>query len=207
MDVLVPFDAESPKSRLSSLFDAEERRGFARAMVGDVLAAVDAAGLDPTVLATAHADVGAPIRVDDRALSTAVNAAIDDVGPPVAVIVADLPLASAAALERLVGPDAGIVLAPGLGGGTNAMVVRDRSFRADYHGASIRDHRERARAIGVEPAVVDSFRLAVDVDEPTDLAEVLLHGEGRSVAWLREAGVELAVSDGRVGVERSCQSA
>jgi len=206
MDVFVPFDADSPKSRLSSLFEPNERRGFAKAMLRDVLDAIDAAGLGPTVLATADIDIDYPVLVDDRALSTAVNAAIDDAGTPVAVVVADLPLASAAALERLVKPDAGVVLAPGLGGGTNAMVVREPSFRADYHGASIRDHRERVLELGVEPAVVDSFRLAVDVDEPGDLAEVLLHGEGRSVAWLREAGVELAVTDGRVAVERSCQT-
>jgi 2-phospho-L-lactate guanylyltransferase len=205
MDVFVPFDADSPKSRLSSIFDVDERRDFARVMLRDVLDAVDAAGLDPVVLATADVDVGYPVRVDDRALSTAVNAAIDDAAGPLAVVVADLPLASPAALERLVERDAAVVLAPGLGGGTNAMVVREPGFRADYHGASIRDHRGRARAIGVEPAVVDSFRLAVDVDEPGDLAEVLLHGEGRAVEWLRDAGVELVVTDGRVGVERSCQ--
>jgi 2-phospho-L-lactate guanylyltransferase len=206
MDVFVPFDADSPKSRLSSIFDLDERRAFARIMMRDVLDAVDAAGLDPVVLATADVDVGYPVRVDDRALSTAVNAAIDDAAGPLAVVVADLPLASPAALERLVERDAAVVLAPGLGGGTNAMVVREPGFRADYHGASIRDHRGRARAIGVEPAVVDSFRLAVDVDEPGDLAEVLLHGEGRAVEWLRDAGVELVVTDGRVGVERSCQT-
>lgn len=205
MDVLVPFDAESPKSRLSSLFEVDERRDFARAMLQDVLEAVHAAGLDPTVLATADVDLDCKLRVDDRALSPAVNDAIDDTGPPVAVVVADLPLVGPTAIRRLIAPDAGVVLAPGLGGGTNAMVVRDTEFRADYHGASIRDHRERALEIGIEPAVVDSFRLAVDVDEPADLAEVLLHGDGQAVSWLRKAGIELAVTDGRVGVERSCQ--
>lgn len=206
MDVFVPFDADSPKSRLSSLFDADERRDFARAMLVDVLAAVDAAGHHPTVLATSDLDLDCPVRVDDRALSAAVNGAIDDAGAPVGIVVADLPLVSPGAIDRLVDADAAVVLAPGLGGGTNAMVVRDAAFRADYHGASIRDHRERARALGVEPDVVDSFRLAVDVDEPGDLAEVLLHGEGRALEWLRDAGVDLAVTGGRVGVERSCQT-
>ncbi len=206
MDVLVPFDADAPKSRLSSLFDVDERRDFARAMLLDVLDVVDAAGLDPSVLSTADLDVDYPVRVDDRALSTAVNGAIDDAGTPVVILVADLPLATPDAVERLVEPHSAVVLAPGLGGGTNGLVVRDGAFRADYHDASIQDHRKRARDIGVEPSVVDSFRLAVDVDEPEDLAEVLLHAEGRAVAWLRDAGVELAVTDGRVGIERSCQT-
>jgi 2-phospho-L-lactate guanylyltransferase len=115
---------------------------------------------------------------------------------------ADLALATPDALARLFEPDADVVLAPGLGGGTNAFVARHPSFRVDYHGASIRDHREAARDLDATVATVDSFRLAADVDEPADLAEVLLHGAGRSAAWLREAGFELAVDGGRVGAAR-----
>ena len=51
--------------------------------------------------------------------------------------------------------------------------------------------------------VVDSMRLATDVDEPSDLLEVLLHGDGRARQWLVEAGFEVDDGDdGRVGVRR-----
>lgn len=200
MDVFVPFDATNPKSRLSSLFDAAERPSLARAMLEDVLTALDDAGVDATVLATAAVETDAPVVVDDQPLTAAVNDRLSD--GPAAVVVADLPLLTSAAVERLLAPDAGVVLAPGLGGGTNGLVVRAPAFRADYHGASIRDHRERARDAGVEPVTIDSFQFAVDVDEPADLAEVLLHGTARTSEWLVDAGIELAVTEGRVGVER-----
>jgi 2-phospho-L-lactate guanylyltransferase len=47
------------------------------------------------------------------------------------------------------------------------------------------------------------MRLSTDVDEPTDLVEVLLHGEGEAAAWLRAAGFELDAGEGRVGVDRT----
>ena len=218
MRVVVPFGAERPKTRLSSVLDADERRAFARAMLRDVLDALASTGHDPTVVATAPVDCDASVEVDDRPLTEAVNgrlpggagdaaadadaAAEDDRPDPVAVVMADLALATPAALERLFAPDADVVLAPGRGGGTNALVVRHPGFRVDYHGASIRDHRAIARDVGASTATVDSFRLATDVDEPGDLVEVLLHADGRAAAWLREAGFAVTATDGRVEATR-----
>lgn len=206
MRVLVPFDAQSPKTRLSPVLDAEERVAFARAMCRDVVAAIQAAGHDPTVLATAPIDLGAaPVDVDDRPLTPAVNAALAEADLPVAIAMADLPLVTPAALDRLVGDPAEVVVAPGLGGGTNALVVRTDAFSVDFHGVSIRDHREAATTAGVDVSVVDSFRLALDVDEPDDLAEVLLHAEGRAREWLDSAGLSVAVREGRVTVTRTVE--
>lgn len=202
MDVLVPFAAERPKTRLESVLDGEERVAFARAMLVDVLAAVDGTGRSPTVLATAPVDVDHPVTVDDRPLTPAVNQRLGDA---TAVLMADLALATPAAVDRLFAPDAGVVLAPGLGGGTNALVTRHPEFRVDYHGASYRDHRRNADRVGATVATVDSFRLAVDVDERTDLTEVLLHGDGSARDWLVDAGFELAQTDGRVDVTRAAR--
>ncbi|MEF8851221.1 MAG: 2-phospho-L-lactate guanylyltransferase [Haloarculaceae archaeon] len=202
MRVVVPFGAVDPKTRLSPVLDADERRAFARAMLRDVLDALPARH-DPTVLATGPVDCGAPVVVDERPLTEAVNDRLpggrDD---PVGVVMADLALATPAALDRLFAPDADVVFVPGRGGGTNALVVRDPRFRVDYHGASIRDHRAIAREVGADTATVDSFRLATDVDEPADLVEVLLHADGRATAWLREAGFAVTTTDGRVEARR-----
>jgi len=84
---------------------------------------------------------------------------------------------------------------------TNAIVVRHPDFRVDHHGASIQDHRTIARTIDAEVAEIDSFQLSTDIDEPQDLAEVLLHSDGARNDWLINAGSELAV-DGRVTVRR-----
>lgn len=199
MEVLVPFAASEPKTRLADALEPDERAAFARAMLLDVCEAVADAGHDPTVLSTASTDVPWPVVVDDRPLTDAVNGRCD---PPTAVVMADLALATPDAVRRLLATDGEVVLAPGLGGGTNAAVVRHDGFEFDYHGASIRDHREAARAVGADLASVDSFRLAVDVDEARDLVECLLHGDGRAAGWLREAGFRVATSDGRVAARR-----
>ena len=204
MRLLVPFEATRPKTRLDGVLDSDERATFARAMLRDVLDACREAGHDPEVVATGPvtaADV--PVTVDDRPLSAAVNARLggDD---PLGVVAADLALLTPAAVDRLVdaAADADVAIAPGRGGGTNALVVSHPDFRVDFHGASYRDHRRVARAVGADVAVVDSMRLSTDVDEPADLVEVLLHGEGAAAAWLRER-FELDAGEGRVGVVRT----
>ncbi|MFW6000090.1 MAG: 2-phospho-L-lactate guanylyltransferase [Halorubrum sp.] len=214
MEVLVPFSTDRPKSRLSDVLSPDERSEFARAMLDDVVDAVAAAGGEPRILATDAIDVGPPVTVDDRSLTTAVNAALADhfgsdgegetAAEPVAVVMADLALATPGALDRLfaAGRDADVAMAPGRGGGTNAFVASHPEFRVDYHGASYLDHREIATEVGAAFAAVDSHRLGTDVDEPADLAEVLIHGEGRAAAWLREAGFALDASEGRVAVVR-----
>jgi len=41
------------------------------------------------------------------------------------------------------------------------------------------DHVAAAKGADLTRTEVDSYRLATDVDEPADLAEVLLHADGR----------------------------
>ncbi|WP_058366011.1 2-phospho-L-lactate guanylyltransferase [Haloparvum sedimenti] len=216
MDVFLPFSTDRPKSRLADTLTPTERESFAHAMLADVLEAVASAGGEPHLLATAPLDrdrvpsaAGAdmPVTVDDRPLTPAVNAMLpeDPKDDPVAVVVSDLALATPEPLERLfdVAPDGGVAMAPGRGGGTNALVVDHPTFRVDYHGASCRDHRRIAREVGADLREVDSRRLATDVDERADLAEVLLHGGGAARDWLADAGFELAIDAGRVGVKRT----
>ncbi len=201
MRVVVPFAPSDPKTRLATLFDAEERVGFARTMLDDVCQAIRTAGREPEILSTEPIEIdGASVIVDDRPLSDAVNAVLQ---PPMTIVMADLALATASVLERLWTSPGDVVIAPGRGGGTNALVVRHDDFTVDYHGCSFSDHVRNAEAVGATVAEFDSHRLASDVDEPDDLAEILIHGRGRSPEWLVEHGVELSITDGRVGVERS----
>jgi len=202
MHVVVPFDGREPKTRLSPVLDAPERRDFARAMLEDVAETIESIGFEPTILATTDVECEWPVVVDERSLDAAVNDQLAVADGPVAVVMADLALVTPDALDRLFRADGEVVLAPGRGGGTNAIVSRHPRFRVDYHDASITDHRAIARDIGADSIQVDSFRLASDVDEPDDLAEVLLHGEGRAAAWLREHGFGLSMDEGRVSVQR-----
>ena len=203
MRAVIPFDVRTPKQRLSSVLEPDERADFARAMLQDVIDAMAPTRFEPTVVATGplDGDLGVPVRVDDRSLDAVVDAAID-AGTPVAVVMADLPLVTAATLERFAETAGDVVFAPGIGGGTNAMLVRDGAFSVDYHGVSIGDHRAIARAAGLSIGEIDSFRLGLDVDEPEDLLEVLLHGQGNSVDWLESAGFSVETTDGRATATR-----
>jgi len=208
MRVVVPYAAREPKTRLADVLSPDERSAFAAAMLTDVLAAVRETGQTPEVLATAPVDVDAPVTVDDRPLTEAVNRVLaeaageDGMDEPVAVVMADLALATPDALARLFETNGEVAIAPGRGGGTNALVVRHPEFRVDYHGTSFLDHLERASDVGAAVEVVDSHRLATDVDERADLAEVLIHSSGESFEWLKAAGFALASDDSRVGVVR-----
>ncbi len=218
MQVVVPFAAGEPKTRLADTLTADERREFALVMLEDVLETIRATGQTPRVLTTREIDVDAPLSIDTRPLTSAVNAVLagrsesnervestesDPTGPdPIAIVMADLALVTPSALERLFSADGDVVLAPGRGGGTNALVARHPDFRVDYHGTSYLDHVEIAQEAGASVTELDSHRLATDVDEKSDLAEVLLHRDGAARDWLEDAGFSLAVTSGRVTVTR-----
>lgn len=199
MDVLVPFAAGEPKTRLADVLEPDERAEFARAMLLDVCDTIIAAGGEPTILSTQTIESQYPVVVDDRPLSDAVDAHLD---VPMAIVMADLALVTSTALQGLFEATGDVVVAPGLGGGTNALVVRDADFSVDYHGVSVEDHRRIAEDIDATTTTVDSFRLAVDIDQRNDLAELLLHGEGRAREWLESAGFELETTNGRVVATR-----
>lgn len=132
MRVIVPFDGETPKTRLEPVMDRRERRQFARAMLNHVLRAVRGAGGTPLVLAPAPFDLPQTrVCVDDRSLSTAVDAQLRSGPTETAVVMADLPLVTPESLERLFEKPGDVVLAYGNGGGTNALVSRHPGFRVD----------------------------------------------------------------------------
>lgn len=202
MRVVVPFDAIYPKTRLGNRLTATERASFDHAMLRDVVAAIRAADCEPVVVATAPVDVDIQDAVDDRGLSAVVNAVLANASYPIGVVMADLLLVTGAVLQRLLATDDDVVLAPGRGGSTNAILVRHDDFRVNYHGASYLDHRTVAREIGATMSTFDSYRISTDIDEPADLPEVLLHGVGAAYDWLQSAGFRLVVADGRVEIAR-----
>lgn len=188
----------------------------------DAVTVLSTAPLDDDALAEAtieDAVLDVRVRVDDRPLTEAVNAVLatrvtepsaatgdDDrphpERPGLGVVMADLALATPTALDRLASAAGEVVIAPGRSVGTNALVVRHPDFRVDFHGTSYLDHRANADAVDADVTVLDSHRLATDVDEPDDLAEVLAHADGAAPDWLRDTGFALVTDDGRVRARR-----
>ncbi|KAF1076666.1 2-phospho-L-lactate guanylyltransferase [Methanogenium sp. MK-MG] len=202
---IIPFRPVNPKTRLSGVMDQEEREAFARAMLGDVVSVLLAAGCSPGILSTVPFEFhGVRTHVDDRELNEALNAYLSLQDTPVLIMMSDLPLITPDAVKRLVAGTADIGIVPGRGGGTNALYIRKpQAYHVDYYGASFCDHVRIAEAAGLSYEVIDSFFMSTDIDEKEDLVEILIHGSGRSLCFLKEIGLTLSLEHGRVGIQRS----
>ena len=201
---VIPFRPIDPKTRLAGLLSQDEREAFARAMLADVVEAVRGAGFEPLLLCTSAFDCpGVEVRVEACGLSDALNALLPTLEAPVLVIMADLPLATPDAIGRLGSANVDVAIAPGRGGGTNALFIREPArFHVDYYECSVRKHLAIAHEAGLSATCIDSFRLYLDLDEEEDLVDLLIHGAGRARACLDELGIRLAATRGRVGIER-----
>lgn len=209
MRAVIPFKKSNAKSRLGALLSGKEREELAMAMLSDVAGTladsgsfdvIDILSMSPIFIENTN------IVLTEMDLNEALNEYLGKmsshkINEPVLIIMADIPLVSKKNIQDIVSSQADIVIAPGRMGGTNAVFIRDpSSFHVDYYGASFLKHLEIAKGLRVE--VFDSFNLSTDIDEVTDLVEVLIHGKGRSKAYLEKIGLTLLANKGRVGVEK-----
>src|SRR3990170_2812432 len=210
MRAVIPFKKSNAKSRLSSLLTGIEREELATAMLKDVTGTLVRSGCFDVIdiLSTSMIEVeGANIVLTEMGLNEALNEYLGKmsshkINEPVLIIMADVPLVSIKNIQDIVSTNADIVIAPGRMGGTNAIFIRyPPSFHVDYYGASFLKHLEIASDLHTE--IFDSFNLSTDIDEISDLAEVLLHGRGHSQGYLKTIGVNISANGGRVGVKRS----
>ncbi len=211
MRAVIPFKKSNAKSRLSSLLTDKEREDFAMAMLSDVAGTLVSSGCFDVVdiLSTSLIECeGANIVLTEMGLNEALNEYLQkmsshSLNEPVLIIMADIPLVSKKNISDITASQAGVVIVPGRMGGTNALFIRDPSrFNVDYYGSSFLKHRDIAQKNGLTFEVFDSFNLSTDIDEVSDLAEVLLHGTGRAAGYLKKL-FSLAESGGRIRVKRS----
>ena len=106
------------------------------------------------------------------------------------VIPADIPLIQASELEQILAqaPAEGSVLAPAADGrGTNAAFRRPANlFPLRFGNDSFKPHLAAARATGKPCIVLQLPGIALDVDNPEDLQQLLAHpGETRTQSLLR----------------------
>jgi 2-phospho-L-lactate guanylyltransferase len=202
---VIPYKPKNPKTRLSCVLDEQERETFAEAMLLDVVDAVRDADCQAVILSTELFDSElVQITIKDAGLSDALNEYLSCAVTDVLIIMADLPLADRESIKRVTGTKKDMAIVPGRGGGTNVIFLKEPArFHVDYYGGSYIKHMRIAAECGLSCEVVDSFRLHTDIDEKEDLAELLIHGAGKSRAFLDERGFVVITDDkGRVGVER-----
>lgn len=208
--VVIPFKNQGAKSRLASVLSPQERQLLSFAMLMDVLDAVLGQGW-ATVLSRPGlnvVDIGYDVEIQESELD--LNDALNSLiacearqGWPLDMLIcmADLALLRQDDVVGILSCEGDVVLCPGRGGGTNMILIRSPKFRTCYHGLSFPKHLAFALQAGLEVSIYESFRAGCDIDEPEDLAEVLLHGRGRSKNVLEEMGFALS-ENGRAGLCR-----
>ena len=180
------------KRRLSNAIPEAVRPILSERLAQHTLEAVRATTADPLILSadagvTAWArEIGAEVRLDegsslDEAAGIAVRTAATS-GVPWAVLHADLPLLTPAALQRCVShlESGRAVLAASSDGGTSLMGT---TGPIDFSYGPGSFHRHLAALREANPVIISDIGLALDLDEPEDLQAALAHPAG---AWIEE---------------------
>lgn len=208
--ILVPVkNLSSAKQRLATVLDQPARTALAQAMLHDVVAAIASWERHPSC---------ALVTSDPFALDLAKKYTFDVIPDPAnpgetgaiematqicvargvvstLVIPADIPLIAANELEQIFAqsPDAGSVLVPAADGrGTNAAFRRPANlFPLRFGNDSFKPHLAAAQATGKPCKVLQLPGIALDVDNPEDLRELVQRpGEVRTQRLLRRWIIE-----------------
>ena len=203
--ILIPVkNLSAAKQRLAAVLDQPARTELAQAMLHDVVAAVSswprrpAAALvtsDPFAIDLARKydfeiipDPANP--GETGAIATATRLCVSRGVDSTLVIPADIPLVQAGELEEILAhaPDEGSVLVPaGDGRGTNAAFRRPADlFPLRFGNDSFKPHLAAAQATGKTCRVLHLPGIALDVDNPADLQDLIrADGETRTQSLLR----------------------
>lgn len=198
--ILVPVkNLSAAKQRLAAVLDQPSRTKLAQAMLHDVLSTlhgwdnhpqVAVVTGDPYAVALAT-EYGFEIIADPDnpgetgAIEMATQVCVERGAESTLIIPADIPLIQAWELEEVTkhAPATGSVLVPAADGrGTNAAFRRPADlFPLRFGNDSFKPHHAAAQATGKPCVVMNLPGIAVDVDNPADLEELLsLPGETRA---------------------------
>jgi 2-phospho-L-lactate/phosphoenolpyruvate guanylyltransferase len=214
--VLPVKDLHDAKQRLAGVLRPAERRMLFRAMLEDTLGALAATpGLGGILVVTRDPEArrlaerhGARILVEEgnqghtAASSLGARSLAAEGAAGMLQLPADLPLvtpADIAAVLEAHGAAPAVTIAPSRDRlGSNAVACSPPDLLPLRFGDdSFFPHLERARALGVEPRVIERPGLALDVDTPEDLKAVLAApSKTRTHAWLVESGVAARLARG-----------
>jgi 2-phospho-L-lactate guanylyltransferase len=208
--ILIPVkNLSSAKQRLTAILDQPSRTELAQAMLHDVVTALAAwpgrpacalVTSDPFALELAR-QYNLEIILDPAnpgetgAIEMATALCVSRGIAYTLVIPADIPLIQASDLEQILAraPTEGSVLVPAADGrGTNAAFRRPADlFPLRFGNDSFKPHLAAAKATGKSCIVLEFPSIAVDVDNPEDLQQLLAHpGETRSQSLLRRWTLE-----------------
>jgi len=204
--ILIPIkNTSSAKQRLAAVLDQRARTQLAQAMLYDVLSAVHgwdrrpavgAVTSDPYAIEVAR-EFGFEVIPDPEnpgetgAIEMATRVCVDRGEQSTLVLPADIPLVQSWEFEEIMKhvPAEGSVLVPaGDGRGTNAVFRRPANlFPLRFGNDSFLPHRAAAEATGRPSVVLKLPGIAVDIDNPSDLRELISRpGDSRAQKLARQ---------------------
>jgi 2-phospho-L-lactate guanylyltransferase len=207
VSIIVPFKLNGAKSRLSPALTPAERMNFAFTMLVDVLRTILDFGTVTVLSRPGLADLykkeveklGDDIGIleSELDLNDALNELIEKEARrgwqrDILIVMADLALLAKSDIVGILNCPGEVVLCPGRGGGTNMVLIKGPGFRTCYQGLSFPKHLAFSREAGLKVTIFESFRAGCDIDEPDDLAELLLHGRGGARVLLERMGFSLS---------------
>jgi 2-phospho-L-lactate/phosphoenolpyruvate guanylyltransferase len=204
--ILIPVkNLSSAKQRLAGVLDQPSRTNLAQAMLHDVLATLHGWRECPPVAVVTSDPYATNLAKEFKfeiipdpenpgetgAIEMATRICVERGEDSTLVIPADIPLIQNWELERILehAPPEGSVLVPaGDGRGTNAAFRRPANlFPLRFGNDSFEPHHAAAQATGKPCVVLNLPGIAVDVDHPEDLQQLLsLPGETRAQRLARE---------------------
>jgi 2-phospho-L-lactate/phosphoenolpyruvate guanylyltransferase len=204
--ILIPVkNLSGAKQRLASILDQPARTKLAQAMLEDVASAIHGLKNRPPVAFVSSDPYAVNLASKYRfevipdpanpgetgAIEMATRVCLERGAGFTLVIPADIPLIQAWELGEIVkqAPTEGSVLVPaGDGRGTNAVLRRPADlFPLRFGNDSFKPHHAAAQATGKPCVVLQLPRIAVDVDNPSDLQQLIsLPGETRAQQLARE---------------------
>jgi 2-phospho-L-lactate guanylyltransferase len=204
--ILIPVkNLSSAKQRLASVLDQPSRTALAQAMLNDVLSTLYSWQSRPQVAIVTSDPYAIKLAEEYRfeiipdsdnpgetgAIEMATQTCVERGAESTLVIPADIPLIQSWELEEILkhAPAEGSVLVPAADGrGTNAAFRRPANlFPLRFGNDSFKPHHAAAQATGKPCVVLNLPGIAVDVDNPSDLRElVAMPGETRAQALARK---------------------
>jgi 2-phospho-L-lactate/phosphoenolpyruvate guanylyltransferase len=168
------------KTRLATALAPAERERLVVRMLDAVLAACSGAeSIRGVLVVTPDPGLGRGfpvLRDSGRGHGPALATALADprARDGAVVVMADCPFVTASSLDALVAAADPLALVEAADGGTSALALRDPLLLEPAFGVpgSAAVTVARARAVGIQPVLVDDPSLAFDVDRPGDLDRV-----------------------------------
>jgi 2-phospho-L-lactate guanylyltransferase len=205
-------DTAAAKTRLAAAVPTELRQGLALAMLEDVLAALaETRGLAGLLLVTidpAARDLasryGARVIEDGArdghtgAVMAAARRLASEGRGAMLTLPGDIPLVTSTEIERLIAarlPAPSFTIAPSHDEmGSNAILMSPPdAVRLRFGDDSFQPHLAASRAAGIEPVIVRLPGIALDIDNPADLAHFSQVGSRtRAGLWLAQNADALA---------------